>query len=73
MSQSNLNTEKLVGVEVSKSAFRAVCFDQSGTLIDSLRYKIDKSNPTFPQLVNFLNEAKKRFAAANESASPFPD
>lgn len=63
MSESNLNTEKLVGVEVSKSAFKAVCFDRNGNLIDSLRYKIDRSNPTFAQLVNFLNEAKNRFNA----------
>jgi len=61
MSESNLNTEKLVGVEVSKSAFKAVCFDQGGNITDSLRYKIDKSSSTFPQLVNFLNEAKSRF------------
>ncbi len=61
MSESNLNTEKLVGVDVSKSAFKAACFDSSGNLIDSLRYKVDKSNPTFQQLVNFLNEAKNQF------------
>lgn len=63
MSESSLNTEKLVGVEVSKSAFKAICFDRSGQIIDSLRYKIDKSNPTFPQLANFLNETKTRFGA----------
>lgn len=61
MNESSLNTEKLIGVEVSKSAFKAACFDSSGNLIDSLRYKVDKSNPTFQQLVNFLNEAKNRF------------
>jgi glucokinase len=61
MSESILNTEKLIGVEVSKAAFKAICFDASGSITDSLRYKIDRSNPTFPQLVNFLNEAKKRF------------
>ena len=61
MNESSLNTEKLVGIEVSKSAFKAVCFDRSGNIIDSLRYKIDKSNPTFPQLVNFLDETKRRF------------
>ena len=66
MSESILNTEKLVGVEVSKSAFKAVCFDQNGSITDSLRYKIDKSNPTFPQLVNFLNEAKNRFGDGGE-------
>jgi glucokinase len=61
MNESILNTEKLVGVEVSRSAFKAVSFDASGKLTDSLRYKIDKSNPTFPQLVNFLGEVKTRF------------
>ncbi len=61
MNESSLNTKKLVGVEVSKSAFKAVCFDESGNIVDSLRYKIDKSNPTFPQLANFLDEAKRRF------------
>ena len=72
MDESNLNTEKLVGVEVTKSAFKAVCFDRSGNLIDSLRYKIDRSNPTFPQLANFLNEAKKRFAAAGRIGVAVP-
>ena len=61
MNERNQNTEKLIGVEVSKSAFKAICFDSSGNLIDSLRYKVDKSNPTFQQLVNFLDEAKNRF------------
>ncbi|MGI8786167.1 MAG: ROK family protein [Pyrinomonadaceae bacterium] len=61
MSESGTNTKDLVGVEVSKSAFKAGSFEAGGNLIDSLRYKIDKSNPTFPQLVNFLNEAKGKF------------
>ncbi len=72
MSESILNTEKLIGVEVSKSAFKAVCFDQSGSLKDTLRYKIDKSNPTFPQLVNFLNEAKKRFGGSERIGVAVP-
>lgn len=72
MSQSNLNTEKLVGVEVSKAAFKAVCFDQSGSVTDSLRYKIDRSNPTLPQLVNFLNEAKKRFGGGERIGIAVP-
>lgn len=61
MNESISNTEKLIGVEVSKSAFKAICFDSTGNMIDSLRYKVDKSNPTFQQLVNFLNEAKNQF------------
>ncbi len=72
MSESNLNTEKLVGVEVSKSAFKAVCFDSGGNLIDSLRYKIDKSNQTFEQLVNFLNEAKNQFGNLSQIGVAVP-
>ncbi len=72
MSENSLNTEKLVGVEVSKSAFKAVCFDRSGQILDSLRYKIDKSNTTFPQLVNFLNETKTRFDAIEKIGVAVP-
>lgn len=72
MSESNSNTEKLVGVDVSKSAFRAVCFDSSGNPVDSLRYKVDKSNPTFQQLVNFLNEAKIRFGNPSQIGVAVP-
>jgi len=72
MSESNLNTEKLFGVEVSRSAFKAVCFDHSGNITDSLRYKIDKSNLTFPQLVNFFDEAKNRFGAIEKVGVAVP-
>lgn len=61
MNESSLNTEKLVGVEISKSAYKAFCFDDGGNVVDSLRYKVDKASPTFPQLVNFLSEAKRNF------------
>ncbi|MCY7346620.1 MAG: ROK family protein [Pyrinomonadaceae bacterium] len=72
MSENSLNTEKLVGVEVSKSAFKAICFDRGGQILDSLRYKIDKSNTTFPQLVNFLNETKTRFGAIEKIGVAVP-
>jgi len=72
MSESNLNTEKLIGVEVSRSAFKAICFDESGSITDSLRYKIDKSNPTLPQLVNFLNEAKNKFGSVEKIGVAVP-
>jgi glucokinase len=72
MSESNLNTEKLIGVEVSRSAFKALYFDESGNLTDALRYKIDKSNHTFPQLVNFLNEAKNRFGGVDRIGIAVP-
>ena len=72
MNESSQNPEKLVGVEISKSAFKAVCFDRSGNLLDSLRYKIDRSNPTFPQLVNFLDESNRRFNASGQIGVAVP-
>jgi len=72
MNESSQNPEKLVGVEISKSAFKAVCFDRNGNLLDSLRYKIDRSNPTFPQLVNFLDEANRRFNASGQIGVAVP-
>lgn len=72
ISESSPSTEKLIGVEVSKSAFKAFCFDGRGTLLDSLRYKIDRSSPTFPQLVGFLNETKTRFGAAGRIGLAVP-
>ena len=72
MNESNLNTAKLSGVEVSRSAFKAICFDETGSIADSLRYKIDKSSPTFPQLVNFLNEAKNKFGGVEKIGVAVP-
>ena len=72
MSESNTNTEKLIGVEVSRAAFKALYFDESGNLTDILRYKVDKSNLTFPQLVNFLKEAKNRFGGVERIGIAVP-
>lgn len=67
-----MSTGKLIGVEVSRSAFKTIFFDASGNINDSLRYKIDKSNPTFPQLVNFLNETKNKFGNAQSIGIAVP-
>lgn len=72
MNQSTPNAEKMIGVEVSKAAFKAFCFDGDGTPLDSLRYKTDRANPTFPQLVGFLNETKTRFGAAGKIGLAVP-
>ena len=72
MSESNLDTGKLVGVEVSKSALKAICFDETGSITDFLRYKIDRSNPTFPQLVDFLKEAKTKFGGVEKIGVAVP-
>ncbi len=61
MGESNMNTEKLIGVEVSKSALKAVCVDKDGTLADALKVSTINGQEVFAQLNNFIIEIKKRF------------
>ncbi len=61
MSESLMNTEKLIGVEVSKSAFKAVCVDKDGTLSDVFKVSIDDGREVFTQLNDFIGELKNRF------------
>ncbi len=56
-----MNTEKLVGVEVSKSAFKAVCVDKDGTLSDVFKVSIDDGREVFTQLSDFIGGVKNRF------------
>ena len=61
MSESTANTEKLVGVEVSSSALKAVCLNKSGALIDVYKAATDKEYGTFTQLASFVDDLKDRF------------
>lgn len=56
-----MNTEKLIGVEISKSALKAVCVEKDGTLSDVLKVSIDGGQQIFAQLDGFIKEAKNRF------------
>ncbi len=61
MSESTANTDKLVGVEVSNSALKAVCLNRSGTLTDAYKVVTEREYGTFVQLVSFINDLKIRF------------
>jgi glucokinase len=61
MGESTANTEKLVGVEVSNSALKAVCLNRSGILTDAYKVATEKEYGTFVQLVGFINDLKIRF------------
>jgi glucokinase len=56
-----MNTEKLIGVEISKSAFKAVCVDKEGKLSDVFKTSIQGGEEIFTQLNNFIGEVKNRF------------
>jgi len=61
MSDTSNQSEKLVGVEVSKTSFKAVCLEQGERLTNEFKIVTDSGQDTFAQLVNFINETKNRF------------
>jgi len=54
-------SEKLVGVEISDSVFRAVCLDAAGSLLGSNKGLFDLSRLNLPQLADFINQLRKHF------------
>src|SRR5215203_343825 len=56
MSEAVIQTEKAVGVEVTTSAFKSVCLDVGGNLIDSYSAAMVRGDDTAPQLVSFIRE-----------------
>lgn len=61
MNESSLNSEKLIGVEISKSALRAVSVNKNGDLIDFVSIATDAEQEFYPQLVSFINQLKTKF------------
>jgi len=56
MSEAIPQTEKSVGVEVTTSAFKSVCLDANGNLINSYSATMIRGDDTAPQLVAFIRE-----------------
>jgi len=56
MSEAGVQTEKAVGVEVTTSAFKSVCLDVGGNLIDSYSAPMVRGDDTAPQMVSFIKE-----------------
>lgn len=56
MSEGVLQTEKTVGVEVTTSAFKSVCLDGGGNIINSYTATMIRGDDTAPQIVAFIRE-----------------
>ncbi len=56
MSEAGVQTERAVGVEVTTSAFKSVCLDVGGNLINSYSAPMVRGEDTAPQLVSFIRE-----------------
>jgi len=61
MSETENQPAKIVGVEVSKAAFYAVCLNESGKVVDNLKIAVESGQEPVSQLVNFIEKAKNKF------------
>lgn len=61
MSELNENNRKLIGIDVSDSALKAVCINKNGKSIDAHAVNKVQSQETFSELINFINQIKERF------------
>lgn len=61
MSTSEINELKAIGVEVSATAFRAVCVGSENTVLDSFSAPMVRGDDTLPQLAAFIKSAVSRF------------
>lgn len=62
MTETN-KTEKLVGIEISHSAVRAVCLRRNGKIEDAVKATLDGADDKFVQVVAFVKEIKNRFGS----------
>ncbi|MBS1794258.1 MAG: ROK family protein [Acidobacteria bacterium] len=61
MSEAVSQTEKAVGIEVTKSAFKSVCLDAEGNIINSHNGAMIRGDDTAPQLVAFIRELRAKY------------
>lgn len=63
MSDSVNTANKMVGLEVSNSAFKAVLLDVDGNILSANKVLIDKAQPMLGQLISFINDLKEKFGS----------
>jgi glucokinase len=59
--ETSQTVEKLIGVEISNSTFKAVCLDAAGNIHDSRKVTFDRSQLNLPQLADFINQLRTHF------------
>lgn len=61
MSQTTLQNEKSVGVEISHSMLNAVSISEKGAILGKSSFALEKAEEIAPQLVKFINELQLKF------------
>ncbi len=72
MNETENRIAKLVGVEVSKTAFNAVCITESGRITDNLKIAVESGREPIAQLVDFVGEAKNKFGGFDKIGLSLP-
>ena len=72
MDEAASKTEKIVGIEVSNLAMKAVCLDSDGNIIASLQATLDREKETAPQLVDFVKDLERKFGDFNRLGIAVP-
>lgn len=72
MSEAVLQTGKSVGVEVTTSAFKSVCLDADGNLIDSFAAAMVRGDDTAPQIVSFIKELQAKYGVLDRVGMTIP-
>ncbi|MDQ2745883.1 MAG: ROK family protein [Acidobacteriota bacterium] len=61
MNETENRAGKMVGMEVSRMWFKAVCLDADGKMLDVYRYPIGGDQTLFSQIIKFIKDVKTRF------------
>jgi glucokinase len=72
MSDTDTQSGKFVGIELSNSAINGVCVDKIGNLVAVHKYLVNKDVETFASLVNFINEVRERFGSFDKIGIAVP-
>lgn len=72
MSESIQQTDKLVGIELTSGAFKAVCLDGAGKVLDSCDGQMVRGDDTAPQLTSFVESLRGRFGSFDSFGLAIP-
>lgn len=63
MDEAASKTEKIVGIEVSNLAMKAICLDAGANITASLQSALDTNESTAPQLIKFIKDLELKFGS----------
>lgn len=63
MNEAAAQTERIVGIEVSNLAMKAVCLDADAGITASFQSSLDTHKPTAPQLIKFIKDLELKFGS----------